>query len=205
MVRWSDMRRGLAFAAIAAACCACATRAQARGTHFIAELDAGALLSGDGGPAASLSVGAGGKLRGFAPRFYLLGTFGCSEYEAAPAADVATWSGNETGTFSDLALGPRVYLPIIGRLRWFGEGLIGASYASATYVEPGLPAPLAAGEWLLLGVVATGLQWRFTSAFALGARVAFAFNEAGLTGVSRIAGAHDGARTSVMLGATWHF
>lgn len=205
MLRFSGMRRGLAFVAIAAACCACTARAHANGTHFLAELDAGASLSGDGGPAASLALGAGGKLRGFAPRFYLLGTFGCSEYEAAPAADVATWAGNETGTFSDLALGPRMYVPIFGRLRWFGEGLIGASYASATYVEPGLPAPLSAGEWLLLGVVATGLQWRFTTAFALGARVAFAFNEAGLTGVSRLAGVHDAARTSVMLGATWHF
>jgi hypothetical protein len=205
MLDFSGTRRGLVFAAIAAACCAFAARAHAGGTHFLAELDAGALLSGDGGPTASVALGAGGKLRGFAPRFYLLGTFGVGEYEAAPAADLATWAGSETGTFSDLALGPRVYVPIIGRLRWFGEGLLGASYASATYVEPGLPAPLAAGEWLLLGVVATGLQWRFSTAIAAGARVAFSFNEAGLAGVSRLAGVHDDARTAVMLGATWHF
>ena len=89
-----------------------------------------------------------------------------------------------------------MYLPIAGRLRWFGEGLLGASYASATYVEPGLPLPLRPGEWLLLGVVATGLQWRFTTAFAAGVRVAFSFNEAGLAGVSRMAGVHDGARTA---------
>jgi hypothetical protein len=207
MVRPSGAQRHIVLAVIAAACCARAAPAHARssGTHFLAELDTGALLSGDSGPAATIAFGAGGKLRGFAPRLYLLGTIGCSEYEASPPAAEATWAGIETGTFSDLALGPRVYVPIFGPLRWFGEGLLGASYAAASYAEPGLASALQAGDWLLLGVVATGLQWRFTRALALGVRVAFSFNEAGLTGVARLAGVHDSARTTLALGATWHF
>jgi hypothetical protein len=187
-------------------CIAAPTAAHARGpgSHFLAELDAGACLSGDAGPAASIAIGAGGKFRGFPARFYLLGRFERSEYSATSPAAISPWPGSETGDFSDLAFGPRVYLPIVGPLRWFADGLIGASWVSGAYVERGL-APLSAEQWLALAAVSTGLQLRVSYALSVGARVEFAFNPSGLVGVERSAGLHDPVRTTITGGVTWHF
>jgi hypothetical protein len=191
------MGRWPLLAAVAAVCLLHALPVQAKraGTHFLVEIDAGACLSGDAGPAASVAFGAGGKFKGFAPRFYVLGSYGYSEYSAESV---------EEGGFSDLALGPRMVLPIIGPLRWFIDGSFGASYATGRFLEPEL-APLAADEWLALARVSTGLQLRLIKTLSLGMRVGFAFNEAGLVGVSRLAGVHDPFRTTVSAGVTWHF
>jgi hypothetical protein len=181
-----------------------AAHARGPGSHFLAELDLGACLSGDAGPAASFALGAGGKFRGFPARFYLLGRFERSEYSATSPAAISPWPGAETGNYADLALGPRVYLPIVGELRWFTDGLVGASWVSGTYVEQGL-APLSAEQWLPLAAVSTGLQLRVLYALSIGARVEFAFNRAGLVGVERSAGVHDAVRTTITGGVTWHF
>lgn len=178
--------------------------AKPRGSHFLAEVDLGACLSGDAGPAASIALGAGGKFKGFPARFYLLGRFGRSEYQATSSAVMSPWSGAESGSFGDLALGPRVYLPLVGPLRWFLDGLFGASLASGTYLEPGL-APLSAEQWLALAAVSTGLQLRLLYELSFGARVEFAFNQGGLIGVQRVAGVHDSVRTTFTGGLTWHF
>jgi hypothetical protein len=191
------MARVVLLVLAAAVCWGCPLRAYARGagTHFLLEADAGACLSGDAGPAASLAFGAGGKWKGFAPRLYLLGSFARSEYAA---------NSIEHGSFSDLALGPRVYLPIAGPLRWFADAQFGASYAEGSYLEPEL-AELSADQWLALAVISSGLQVRLLQMLSVGARIAFAFNEAGLVGVSRLAGVHDPVRTSITAGVTWHF
>jgi hypothetical protein len=178
--------------------------AAAKGSHFLVELDGGALLSGDGGPAVQVAVGAGAKLKQFPARFYLLGQFGASGYGASAPRELSPWRGEERGEFEDLALGPRVYWPIVDALRVFVEGLVGATYASGTYSEYGLQ-PLRGYEWLALAQVAAGIQWRFWYELALGVRAGFSFNQAGLTGIARVAGAHDSVRTTLTAGLTWHF
>lgn len=190
--------------AAAVSCWLHAGTVAARGTHFLVELDGGALLTGDGGPAVHVAMGAGAKLKQFPARFYLLGEFGASGYGATTPRDFSPWPGSERGEFEDLALGPRVYWPILDALRIYVEGLVGATYASGTYSEYGLQ-PLRAYEWLALAQLGVGLQWRFWYELALGVRAGFSFNESGLTGVSRAAGAHDSVRTTLTAGLTWHF
>jgi hypothetical protein len=177
--------------------------ARSHGSHFIAELDGGASLSGDGGLAARLAFGAGGKFRGFPLRFYLLGQLATSRYEAEVPRAVAR-SGVEEGGFVDLALGPRVYFPITDAWRVYGEALFGASFATGRYAELGRP-PLQAQEWLWLAQLTLGVQWRIVYALSLGVHASFAFDEAGLVGVARSAGVHAAVRPSVMGGIAWHF
>jgi len=178
--------------------------AKRAGSHFLAELDGGALLTGNGGPALRVALGAGGKFKHFPARFYLLGQFAASSYTATAPPELSRWSGSEEGQFGDLALGPRMYLPIVGRLRLFVEGLIGATLASGSYFEQGL-APLRAYEWLALAQVSAGLQWRVLYELSLGIRAGFAFNQTGLTGVARVAGVRDLTRPTLAAGLTWHF
>jgi hypothetical protein len=174
------------------------------GTHFLAELEGGALLTGDAGPALRAAVGAGGKWKGFPARFYAIGQFGVSSYAASPPTYLTARAGAESGAFQDLALGLRVVLPVVSELRVFVEGLLGASLASARYMEPGL-APLHAREWLGLALLSGGLQWRVFYQLSVGARVSLALNPSGLAGVARYAGVHDGGRLALTGGVTWHF
>jgi hypothetical protein len=199
------VRRLIALLGCLAACVAAPSAAHARpGTHFLVELDAGATLSGNGGPAAALALGAGGKLKGFPARFYLLGRTSVSEYDADASSPASAEPAIESGSFRDFALGPRVYLPLIGPLRWFAEGLFGASDASGTFLEPGL-LPLSAEQWSPLAMISSGLQMRIFYELSLGVRFAMAWNGPGLIGVERVAGLHDPMRMSVTGGVTWHF
>lgn len=178
-------------------------RAQARGSHFLLELDGGAALTGDGGAALSADFGIGGKPPGWTPRLYFIAHGGLSLYgvEDEGVDGVAL---HEEGDFRDIAAGLRVYVPIARELRWLGEALLGASYATGRYTEPGL-GPLEAEEWLLLGLLSTGLQQRVLQELSIGARVTLALNETGLVGVHRVAGASDAARLTITAGLTWHF
>ena len=170
------------------------------GTHFLAELEGGVLLTGDAGPALRASLGAGGKWKGFPARFYGIGQFGVSSYTASSPAH----AGSESGAFQDLALGLRVVLPLVSELRVFVEGLVGASLASARYMEPGL-STLHAREWLGLALFSGGLQYRVWYELSVGVRVSLALNPSGLVGVARDAGVHDGGRLALTGGLTWHF
>ena len=174
------------------------------GTHFLAELDGGAVLTGNGGPAARVAFGAGAKLKRFPARFYLLGQFAASSYQADAPSELSPWSGVEEGSFDDLALGPRVYLPIVGPLRFFVEGMFGATLASGSYVEAGL-LPLEGDQWVALALVSTGVQLRLLHELSIGLRAGFAFNATGLTGIARVAGIHDDVRPTLTGGVTWHF
>jgi hypothetical protein len=173
--------------------------AKDRGTHFLAELDGGALLSGSGGPAVRAVLGVGGKLEHTPARFYLIGQYALSTY----AAD-DSHAGSERGVFDDWALGPRVYLPLVASVRIFLEATFGATLASGTYTTAGL-APLQAREWLALAQLSAGLQWRVLYELSLGLRGGLALQQTGLVGVARSAGAHDLLRPSIMAGLTWHF
>ena len=175
-----------------------------RGTHYLAELDGGALLTGQSGPAFRAALGVGGKWKGFPLRFYLIGQFGASSYAAEAPAGLATAAATEQGAYEDLALGPRVVVPIYGPLRLYVEGVFGASLASARHIEPGRP-ELYARQWLTLAIVSAALQWRVLYPLSLGVRFSAAFNEDGLPGVARYAGVHDAARLALTGGVTWHF
>lgn len=175
-----------------------------RGTHFLAELEAGGVLTGSGGPAMRLAFGAGAKWRSFPVRFYLVGQLGTSSYTAQAPPPYPTASSSEEGAFQDLALGPRLYVPVWGPLRVFVEGLVGATFASATRARYA-GATLTAHEWLALLQLSAGLQWRILYQLSLGARASVALNEAGLVGVARYAGVHSDARPSITGAVTWHF
>ena len=174
------------------------------GTRFLAELEGGALLTGDAGPAVRASLGFGGKWKRFPARFYLIGQLGASSYVASPPAYLAARSGSESGAFHDVALGLRVLVPVVSELRVFVEGLLGGTLASASYSEPGI-AELSARQWLGLALLSAGLQWRFLYQLSVGARVSLALNPAGLVGVARYGGVHDGGRLALTGGLTWHF
>ena len=177
-------------------------RAQARGSHFLLEVGAGATLSGDGGVAVSADLGAGGKFRAFPPRFYWIAHFGLSHYEEERLS--ALPPQHEEGSFYDLATGPRVYVPLSGELRWLGEALLGASRVEGRYSQPDL-GPLSAERWLLLGLLSTGLQLRVLQQLSVGVRITLALDQGTLPGVHRLAGASSPARTSLTTGLTWHF
>jgi len=175
-----------------------------RGTHFVAELDGGALLSGDAGPALRAALGVGAKWKGFPLRFYLIGQLGVSSYTADAPPLLAAPASSEQGTFVDLALGPRVVVPIYGPVLAYVEAVGGTSLASASHIEPGR-ARLQAREWLGLFQLAAGVHWRVLYSLSLGVRFSVAWNESGLPGVARYAGVHDAARLSIGGGVTWHF
>lgn len=189
--------------------CATGVHAQAAisgdpGTHFLAELEGGVLLSGDAGPAMRASLGVGAKWKGFPARFYAIGQFGASSYVASPPRELAAGGGRESGAFQDLALGLRVVLPIVSELRVYVEGLGGGTLASARFQEPGL-GTLHAREWLGLALLSGGLQYRIFYQLSVGARLSVAFNPTALAGVARYAGVHDGGRLMLTGGVTWHF
>lgn len=172
-------------------------------THFLAELELGAAFTGHGGPAGAVTFGGGGMLRGSSLRFYLLGRASLSEYSAG-AAGALGGHGHESGSFRDLALGPRVYVPLWGNLRWYLDGMVGGSHVSGSFASAGRPA-LEAYEWVWLLNAGSGLQLRVSRLVSLGLRANFAFNGKGLVGVMRSAGLHDPLRASLTGGVTWHF
>lgn len=181
-------------------------RAQPRpsATYFLGELELGASFTGDGGAAGAVTFGGGGMLRGSRLRFYLLGRAGFSQYGDDGRGALGSRRGHESGSFRDLALGPRVYVPLWGNLRWYVDGMVGASHASGSFTTAGGPS-LQAYEWVWLINAGSGFQLRMSRMLSLGLRVNFAFNGDGLIGVMRNAGLHDPVRTAATGGVSWHF
>ena len=174
------------------------------GTHFLAEVDGGVLLTGDGGPALRAALGAGFKLHRTPLRLYLIGQFGVSSYVAEPSPVVAASGRTEQGAFEDFGLGPRLLLPVYGPVRVYAECVVGTSLASARQVAADRP-DLYARQWLGLVQLSSGLQWRVLYPLSLGIRFSAAWNADGLAGAARYAGVRDDLRLSLTAGGTWHF
>lgn len=176
-------------------------------THFIAELHGGSTTYGGGGPVLSALFGVGGKLRGFPPIFYLVGE---ASYSASRESGGLPTTGigyrDERSAF-DLLAGLRIYLPIYGPVRLFGEAAIGTSHVNADFSRDGHPT-LVADDWTVLTRLGAGLQVRVFHTLSVGARFNATIVDEGLESYNealRNAGTSGTMRTMLTASVTWHF
>lgn len=178
-------------------------RPRRKGTHFIAEINGGATLAGNGGFDAGGLAGVGGKLRGFPPRFYLVGEFAFSTYADSGAIAGIPKQYHESNRYRDMALGLRVYIPIRGPFRLFADLLGGATHASGTLERTGLTT-LMTSRWSPLGLVGMGVQFRLFHHLSLGVRGKIVFSDDGLQALHDFVASESILRASLAAGLTWH-
>lgn len=181
----------------------CLQRA-APGTHFIAEISGGATTLGSGGLALEGVLGIGGKLRGFPPRFYLIGEAAYSSGTLSSATPLAGVGFRDERSYRDLSGGLRIYLPIYGPVRIFGDGLVGGSHVAASLDRQGL-APRTAEGWLPMFALAAGVQVRMFRFLSVGMRAKFVLTDDDVAGLRQVVGAESPLRATVTAGLTWHF
>jgi hypothetical protein len=174
-----------------------------RGTHFIAEISGGSTTYGHGGLALEGVVGVGGKLRGFPPRFYLIGEFAYSSNTISGSTPLAGNSFRDKRTYRDLAAGLRIYLPIFGPIRLFADALVGASHISTSLERDGHDLTVADG-WQGLFSLGGGLQVRIWRHLSLGARFKAVVSGDDVANLRRLTGTSP-TRLSATAGVTWHF
>ena len=125
-----DLRRTLAVLTLAGLCLvSSAARAE---NHFLAELGGGLaspLDAGDEtdfGPGLGLTLGVGGRLKGLTPAWYLVGRLG---YAGATAQGPARFGGATLERSAwEVALGGRMYLSLVSRLRLVTELAYGQAW-----------------------------------------------------------------------------
>ena len=136
-----------------------------RGTHFFAELQAGAPMSAPSGPSGALLLGGGGKMPGSPLRVYFITEFG-----------MAARSGQQPGDAGQLlwlAPGLRLYLPLPVGLRVFAELSAGAVYLRDEVIAG--RSDIYVSRWETQLTIAGGLQYRFIRELSVGARMAHRF------------------------------
>jgi hypothetical protein len=172
------------------------------GTTFIAEVNVGATLSGD--LAVGGLLGVGGKLKGFPPRFYLVGEFIHSTANQSGVLPGLPLSYSEQLRFEDMALGLRIYFPIIRRVRLLLDVMGGATKVVGSLRRESL-APLDLNSWRPLGLLATGLQVRWFYHLSLGLRARVVYTDDGTAVLRELRGGAENVRILVTGGLTWHF
>jgi hypothetical protein len=138
-----------------------------RGTHFLVQATAGFSCDESMGLGYGLLLGAGGKLRGFPPRFYLLFEAARGTHDREGGGTTGTLTSTFTGT--DVAGGLRILMPIAGPLRLYGDVLVGGTYgefglerADGTLRE--------SQRWSPLVDLAAGVDFRFHRNLSAGLR-----------------------------------
>jgi len=179
-------------------------RSSEAGTHFLAEVNGGGSFWGGAGLSVGGLLGVGGKLRGFPLRFYLGGEFAYSSNTETGASPTLGTEFRDQRGYRDLALGLRVYLPVLGRLRLFGDILGGGSWVSGTIARGDLVERSVSG-WEGLAVVGGGLQLRLVKGLSVGLRARYALTGDELDGLRSAMGVPSHRPASVMAGLTWHF
>jgi hypothetical protein len=141
-----------------------------RGTHFLIQATTGFSCDESMGLGYGLLLGAGGKLRGFPPRFYLLFETSRATHDRETYGNTGSLTSSFTGT--DVAGGLRVLMPIAGPLRLYGDVLAGG-----TYGEFGLSRPdgtqRESQRWSPLVDLAAGVDVRFHRNVSAGLRFKF--------------------------------
>jgi len=173
-------------------------------THFIAEIAGGATTYGSGGLALESVFGYGGKLRGFPPRFYLIGEL---NYHTSAIDGTLPLSGRayrDERSFADVGAGLRIYLPIVGPLRLLGDVTLGGSHIAAALRSRDQPLVRAEG-WVPMWAVAGGAQLRLFHHASIGARVRAVLSEDNLDALLAVTGDETPTRVTATLGLTWHF
>lgn len=200
---------GLLFAATATLF---ASSAEARGTHFFAEVGAGwaapVASDLDGGLLLQTGLGAGGKWRGFPPRFYALAGARFAWFEGsalqAPTGRTASAEVSDTEVFGGL----RVVLPAGSVLRVYLESDVGAAHRSERLDRgPDDPA-LASADWSPYFGLAGALMARYHERASVGVRVSYTWALLDSVRLTRAAGLlleDEGERAAIALTHTWHF
>lgn len=149
-------------------------RAAEPATWFIVEGGLGygmgeAFAEAPTGITTGVTLGFGGKPKGWPLRFYGIVNLGWGSYDGQVESDVDR-STIERSTFSYSA-GLRILAPIYRRLRFLSEVTIGGfAVASEASLANGAERVVADDGSFLVGFAA-GLQWRFNLWFSLGARI----------------------------------
>ncbi len=105
-------------------------RRHRRGTFFIGELTLGSTLAGAGGSSIGGVLGVGGKIPGVPPRLYLIGSLRHTQATQAGGGLDSVPYDNTLST-TDLGLGLRLYVPVVGPFRIMADGVIGSTMLSA--------------------------------------------------------------------------
>lgn len=191
--------------------------ANAKGTHFIAELNNGLSVplgyegGYEAGYALGVTVGVGGKFKAYPTRFYLLGQFNTSSFSADRVFNDKRRLVDRQVT--DVSGGLRMLWPVNQRLRAFAEFGLGFAQIDSTASSPDLPGRiiLRNTETDLALFTAAGLQYRLLEQFSLGVKADFAFvaddDEVDVvtSATSRQTGAEQVGRLNLYLTTTLHF
>jgi hypothetical protein len=187
--------------------------ARAHGTYFLLEFRPGtAALDGyageDWGYGGEAALGAGLRLPGTPLRIYALGSagwFGSTTQVAGPMS-----SATLDRSVLRLAVGPRLLVPVAGRMRVFLDVAASRTYVDSEVVRNGVERYLDSSEAMSV-LVGGGLQYRFSRAFSAGVLVSRSFDVEpdGFDFAAEAAGlAQDGSApglTTVSLTAGVHF
>jgi hypothetical protein len=138
-----------------------------RGTHFLVQATTGFSCDESMGLGYSLLLGAGGKLRGFPPRFYLIFETARATHDRESTGSGGTLTSSFTGT--DVAGGLRVLMPVAGPLRLYADVLVGGTYGEFA-VARGDGTPREAQRWTPLVDLAAGMDFRVHRNFSAGLR-----------------------------------
>ena len=146
------------------------------GSHFLVEGSAGFGVAGATGITWGGLFGAGGRVPSTPLRLYLVGELTQSTSERAQGTEQARELAQDDVT--DASLGLRGYVPVYGRLRFFGDALLGRSLRTSSEDDE----LRRAREWTSLFALAAGLQLRVIDELSFGVRgrVAFAEDDQGL-------------------------
>lgn len=161
------MRLALALAAVLAAVPVAEAR---RGTHFVVEAGAGAAFGtgfpeNGGGYALRTTVGWGGKIKGFPPRFYLIASARFAQLDArVERGSMVSEIGREV---LDASAGIRVLLPI-RRLRILGEVTLGGATLTSTARLNGGLERFETDDSSFAVYLAAGLQYRLHRNLSIG-------------------------------------
>lgn len=157
-------------------CADCEPERPRPGTHFIAEANGGTTGFGSGGPVFGGLLGAGGKLPRFPPRFYVIGELSQRWSSERGRLDGGIAYEDER-QLTDLGVGLRIYLPVWGPVRVFGDAQLGRSYATASYRSDTAPRSTRDAGWINMAQVSVGPQVRILHHVSVGARARYTINE----------------------------
>lgn len=171
------------------------------GTFGVLELNAGATLGSELGEAGGALFGVGGKPVGFPWRFYFIGEIG-----QAHVRDAGFEPGGQYATdrrYWNVAAGLRIYVPVWGPVRVFGDATLGGAYVSSSLARPDLT-PLTSEDWYILGAVSAGVQVRVLHQLSFGLRAKLLLTNDGLSELRETLGIASAVPAMVTLGLTWH-
>lgn len=147
--------------------------AEAGGTHFLVQLQAGLatppLEHLDLSVGYGAEIGYGGRLAGTPVRFYGVAGFDRAAFSATglnPHTG-ARWASDRS--YNDIQVGLRVLVPVVWQLRWYLDLMAGGSFLEGSVEREGADTLTSSG-WAGLFVAGTGFELRWARSFATGVR-----------------------------------